>query len=181
MGQNNTEFLKIEIQWMRFLEPPYPRPPDSCRVLVFGATKQCAICDRISSEQVTNSKEGRILSEQNQRLVKMAFSVEILKNLYCDLDNREWDEACESCEMPTLLHIGEIICTKKSVSEIDVVWSIFREIMKPIRKWYRTKTERMQRDSNFLQGLKEHEQKDHEWKCYLCKKTICRYKGVERI
>ena len=94
----------------------------------------------------------------------MAFNEEILKNLYCDLDNREfrWDEACELCEMSTFLHIGEIICTKKSVSEIDVVWNIFREIMKPIRKWYRTKKERMQRDSNFLQGLKEHEQKDHE-------------------
>ena len=65
MSQNNTEILNIEIQWMRFLEPPYPRPPDSPRVLVFGVTKQSAICDRILSEKVTNSKEGRILSEQN--------------------------------------------------------------------------------------------------------------------
>ena len=109
----------------------------------------------------------------------MAFNVEILKNLYCDLDNREWDEACESCEMPTLLHTGETICTKKSVLEIDVAWSIFREIMKPIRKWYRTKKERMQRDSNFLQGLKEHEQKDHEWKCDLCEKQYTSIKELK--
>ena len=25
-------------------------------------------------------------------------------------------------------------------------------------------------DSNFLQGLKEHEQKDHDWKCAICQK-----------
>ena len=174
MGQNNTEFLKIEIQWMRFLEPPYPRPPDSRRVLVFGATKQCAIYDRISSEQVTNSKEGRILSEQNQRLVKMAFSVESLKKRYSDLDNREtrWDEACEECELPKLVHMENMICRKIPDLELDPVWDGFRMVMEPIRNEYKDDKEKIQMDSKFTQELNEHEQKDHDWECDLCEKTI---------
>ena len=111
----------------------------------------------------------------------MAFNGEILKKLYCDLDNREsrWDEACEVCELPTFLHIGSYICTKVSVSELDGAWSMFRMIMKPIINWYKAEIEKTQMDSNFIQELKEHEQKDHELKCDLCEKQYTSIKELK--
>ena len=106
----------------------------------------------------------------------MAFNEEILKKLYCDLDNREsrWDEACEVCELPTFLHIGEIRCIKMSVSEIDGAWKMFRKIMKPIINWYKAEIEKMQIDSNFTQELK-----DHERKCELCEKQYTSIKELK--
>ena len=112
----------------------------------------------------------------------MAFSVENLKKLYSDLDNREvrWDEACEVCELPTLVHMGSKRCGKIPASELDAAWNGFRMIMEPIRNLYKDNMEKMQMDSNFKQELKEHEQKDHDWECDQYKKTIYKYKGVER-
>ena len=106
------------------------------------------------------------------KIVVQNFSEDALRKLYCDLDNREfrWDDDCELCSMPTLLHSGKGTCTRMSVSELNEAWSLFNKKMKPIRKWYTTNIEKRQMDSSFLQGLKEHEQKDHEWKCDLCQK-----------
>ena len=96
------------------------------------------------------------------KIVVENISEDALKKLYCDLDQKEdWTDNCELCEMPTLLHNGKGTCTRMSVSELDEAWWIFRKKMKPIRNWYTAKIEKMQMDSNFLQGLKEHEQKDH--------------------
>ena len=76
-------------------------------------------------------------------IVVQNFSEDALRKLYCDLDNREfrWDDDCELCEMPTLLHSGKGTCTRMSVSELDEAWSIFRKKMKPIRNWYKAKIE----------------------------------------
>ena len=65
----------------------------------------------------------------------MALSVERLKKLYSDLDNREirWDEACEECELPKLIHMENMICRKIPHLELDQVWDGFRMIMEPIR------------------------------------------------
>ena len=101
------------------------------------------------------------------------FSEEALKKLYCDFEDLEnWDEPCEECEMPTLLHSGNETCTKMSEwerSQRSEGWRLFRRKMRPIIRWYDNKA-KMQKDSNPPQELKEHIQKDHEWKCDLCEK-----------
>ena len=100
------------------------------------------------------------------KIVVENFSEDALKKLYCDLDqyDRQFilDEECEVCGMPTLLHSGNETCTRMSELEIFKGWSLFKKKMKPIKNRYRDNIEKMQRDSNFTQELKEHEQKDHE-------------------
>ena len=99
----------------------------------------------------------------------MALNVENLQKQYSDLDNREtrWDEACETCELPKLVHTEDAICRKDPNMELDAPWDGFRRMMEPIRKLYRDNMEKMQMDSNFTQGLKEHDQKDHKRKCKM--------------
>ena len=96
--------------------------------------------------------------------------MESLQKRYSDLDNREtrWDEACEECELPKLVHTKDAICRKDPNMELDAPWDAFRRMMEPIRKGYRDNMENMQMDNNFTQGLKEQEQKDHKRKCDLC-------------
>ena len=69
------------------------------------------------------------------KIVVENFSEDALRKLYCYLDNREfrWDDDCELCSMPTLLHSGKGTCTRMSVSELNEAWSLFRKKMKPIR------------------------------------------------
>ena len=115
------------------------------------------------------------------KIVVENFSEDALKKLYCDLDNREfrWDEECELCEMPTLLHNDKGTCTRMSASEVNEAWWISMKKVKPIINWYKAEIEKMQMDSNFLQELKEHEQKDHEWKCDLCEKQYTSIKELK--
>ena len=95
------------------------------------------------------------------KIVVQNFSEDALRKLYCDLDQKEdWDEDCELCSMPTLLHSdtsGKRIlgsCTRISGSELFEAWSLFRKKMRPIRKWYTANMEKRQKNSNFLQGFK---------------------------
>ena len=102
----------------------------------------------------------------------MVLDIESLKKQYSDLDNRElrWDEACEVCELPKLVHTGSMICGKIPALQLDAAWNGFRMIMELVRNWHRESKEKMQMESNFTQELKEHEQKDHDWECDLCEK-----------
>ena len=111
----------------------------------------------------------------------MALSEESLKKQYSDLDNREirWDEACEECELPKMIHMENMICRKMPGLELDPVWDGFRSIMEPIRNLYRDNMEKMQMDSNFTQGLKEHDQKDHKRKCDLCENQYANREELE--
>ena len=86
----------------------------------------------------------------------MAFSVESLKKLYSDLDNREirWDEACEVCELLKFVHTGNMICRKIPDLQIDAAWNGFRMLMELVRNWHRESKEKMQMESNFTQELK---------------------------
>ena len=61
-------------------------------------------------------------------------------------------------------------CRKIPDLELDPIWDKFRMIMEHIRKEYEDNMEKMQMDSNSTKELKEHEQKDHKWKCDLCEK-----------
>ena len=101
------------------------------------------------------------------KIVVETFGEDALRKLYCDLDQKEftWDEECELCSMPTLLHrdtSGKRIlgsCTRrteltdaaqnKADSEILKAWSLFRKKMRPIRKWYTDNMEKRQTNSNF--------------------------------
>ena len=100
------------------------------------------------------------------------FSEEALIKLYCELGQcgKEYDEQCEDCEMPTMLHNGNETCTRMSEWELLEGWSLFKKKMRPIKTWYRDNKAKMQKNSNFPQELKEHVQKDHKWKCDLCEK-----------
>merc|ERR1712112_189282 len=95
----------------------------------------------------------------------------VLRKLFIDLSHKhDWDEECELCSMPTLLHrdtSGKRIlgsCTRrteltdaaqnKADSEILKAWSLFRKKMQPIRKWYRDDMQKRQTNSDILEGLK---------------------------
>ena len=69
----------------------------------------------------------------------MDFSEEALTKLYCELVQcgKEYDEQCEDCEMPTMLHNGNETCTKLSERELLEGWSQFKKKIKPIRTRYR--------------------------------------------
>ena len=96
------------------------------------------------------------------KIVVENFSEDALKKLYCDLDKPEltYDDECEICSMPTLLHSdnsGKRIlgpCARYSVSELNKAWSLFRKKMRPIRRWYTDNMEKRQKNGNFLQGFK---------------------------
>ena len=105
---------------------------------------------------MTNSKIGIIyLSDNSQRLLKMGAPVKIIaENIsenalkkyyyeYISKDSRKDDsDSCEICSLPNLFHIdnrGELViapCDKYTTSEYMEVWKIFRQKVKPIRKWY---------------------------------------------
>ena len=105
------------------------------------------------------------------KIVVETFGEDVLRKLFIDLSHKEdWDEECELCSMPRLLHrdtSGKRIlgsCTRrieltdaaqnKADSETLKAWSLFRKKMRPIRKWYTDNMEKRQTNSNLLQGLK---------------------------
>ena len=64
---------------------------------------------------------------------------ELVKRWSAFARKEDWDEECEMCKMPIMLYKGP--CTRKEefnafeFGELWKAWSLFREIMKPIRKW----------------------------------------------
>ena len=64
---------------------------------------------------------------------------ELVKRWSALARKEDWDEECEMCKMPVMLHKGP--CTRKEefnavqLGELWKAWSLFREKMKPIRKW----------------------------------------------
>ena len=99
------------------------------------------------------------LSESNQ-IAKMAtiaveqYPEEALRQLYINLVRKEdWDNECELCTMPTLLHSdvnGTRIygaCTRGTElteNEVDKEWKIFRKKMKAVKNWYIDEMEKKQ-------------------------------------
>ena len=64
---------------------------------------------------------------------------ELVKRWNALTRKEDWDEECEMCKMPGILHKGP--CTRKEefnafeFGELWKAWSLFREKMKLIRKW----------------------------------------------
>ena len=71
----------------------------------------------------------------------------------------DWDEECDMCRMPSMLHKGP--CTRKEelkeeeFGELWKTWSLFKERMKPIRKWQVDQEEKAKMQSDILMGMKE--------------------------
>ena len=79
---------------------------------------------------------------------------EALRQLYTNLVHKDdWDNECELCTMPTLLHSnvdGTRIhgaCTRRTdltEDEANKEWNIFRKKMKAVKNWYRDEMEKKQ-------------------------------------
>ena len=92
------------------------------------------------------------------------FADDALRKLYLDLVRKDdWDDDCELCRMPNLLHsdtTGKRIhgaCTRRTeLTEADILneWTLFRKKMKPIRNWYTDDMEKKQ-TKNDIKELKE--------------------------
>ena len=98
------------------------------------------------------------------RIVVENISEDALKKYYGEymsLDNdREDSDSCKVCKLPKLFHIdnrGEMIigpCDKYTASESFEIWKIFRQKIRPIRRWYENiLEEREEKKNNFLQGF----------------------------
>ena len=98
------------------------------------------------------------------KIVAEKISNNALRKYYCEYlsidSNFDDSDSCEVCNLPKLFHIdnrGEIIigpCDKYTASEYMEVWRIFRQKIKPIRRWYNEILEkREEKKNNFLQGF----------------------------
>ena len=86
------------------------------------------------------------------KIVVETFGEHVLRKLFIDLSNKDdWDEECELCRMPTLLHrdtTGKRIlgsCTRRTeLTDATILneWTLFRKKMRPIRNWYRDDMEK---------------------------------------
>ena len=98
------------------------------------------------------------------RIVAENVSEDTLRKIYCEYMSRDSDfddsDSCEVCNLPKLFHIdnrGEIIigpCDKYTAPEYNEAWKIFRQKIRPIRRWYNDILEkREEKKKNFLQGF----------------------------
>ena len=87
-----------------------------------------------------------------------SFSEEELRKRWNELVRKEsWDEECEKCKMLVMLHKGP--CTRSAeVSEAELpdlwkAWSMYKDKMKPIRKWQADEEEKKKMQSDILIGM----------------------------
>ena len=105
------------------------------------------------------------------KIVVEQFSEEALRKLYLGLLYKDdWDEECEECRMPTLLHIDSDgrqspdscpgrkeestqAAQNKADAEILKSWRAFKSKMGPVRKWHRLEMEKTQQTNDILAGI----------------------------
>ena len=98
------------------------------------------------------------------KIVAEKISEDALRKYYCEYlsidSNFDDSDSCEVCNLPKLFHIdnrGEIIigpCDKYTASEYMEVWRIFRQKIRPIRRWYNEILEKREEKKNdFLNGF----------------------------
>ena len=97
------------------------------------------------------------------RIIAQNISEDALKKYYVEYMSRGTNvdsDSCEICNLPKLFHIddrGEIIlgtCDKYTTSEYIEIWKIFRQKIRPIRKWYNEILEKREEDKiSYLNGF----------------------------
>ena len=80
------------------------------------------------------------------KIVAANISEDALRKYYCEYMSRGRDfddsDSCEVCNLPKLFHIdnrGELVmapCDKYTTSECWEIWRMFRQRIKPVRRWY---------------------------------------------
>ena len=106
-------------------------------------------------------------------IVVESFGDDILRKLFLNLsDKHDWDEECEICRMPTLLHHNKEgrpllqscagrrtelaeAAQDKVDAELMNSWSKFRKKMIPIRKSYTEDMDKKKASSDILAGLQK--------------------------
>ena len=96
------------------------------------------------------------------------FSEEALRKLYLGLLHKDdWDEECNGCKMPTLLHVDSDgkqsleacpgrkeettpAAQNKADAETWNSWRKFKSKMRPVIKWYDQETEKTKQTSDLL-------------------------------
>ena len=99
------------------------------------------------------------------------FSEEALRKLYLDWSNKEdWDEECNGCKMPVLLHVDSDgkqsieacpgkkketteLAQNKADSETWNLWKKFRAKMRSVIKWHNQELEKSKQSSDILAGI----------------------------
>ena len=69
-----------------------------------------------------------------------------------------WDEECEICKMPVMLHKGPCTRIQGEANAFEFgklweAWSLFKEKMKPIRKWQADEEAKIKIQSDTLVGM----------------------------
>ena len=92
------------------------------------------------------------------KIIVESFSDDDLEKRWSALENKDnWDEACEMCKMPGILHKGP--CTRKEevnafeYGKLWEAWELFRKRMTPIRKLQVEQEEKTKMQNDFLVGM----------------------------
>ena len=105
------------------------------------------------------------------KIVVESFGEDALRKLFLDLSHKDdWDEECDVCRMPTLLHLDSDgkqsldscpgrkeettpAAQNKADAELLNSWRSFRKKMIPVRKCYRQETEGTNTKNDILAGI----------------------------
>ena len=105
------------------------------------------------------------------RIVVEHFSEEALRKLYLGLLHKDdWDEECNECKMPTLLHVDSDgkqsldACPGKPAETTPALqnkgdaktwklWKTFKIKMKPLIQWHNQELEKSKQSSDILAGI----------------------------
>ena len=105
------------------------------------------------------------------KIVVEQFSEEALRKLYLGLLHKdEWDEECNECKMPTLLHVDSdgkqsldacpgrkeettTAAQNKADAETWKSWKSFKIKMKPVIKWHNQEMEKSKQTNDILAGI----------------------------
>ena len=120
--------------------------------------------DKIPTLEFKNLSDKFQIGTKMVRITAQNISEDALQKYYMEYMSRgrnvDDGDSCEICNLPKLFHIddrGEIIlgpCDKYTTSEYIEIWKIFRQKIRPIRKWYNKVLEKREEDKiSYLNGF----------------------------